>query len=82
VLNQALGAGHQILNPHFGAVSCQPGDKFLLCSDGVMDGLWDNRIEEYLATPSEEPTAFKIVQRAVAESGKDNCTAVVVCFPG
>lgn len=80
VLNQALGAGHQILNPHFGAVSCHPGDRFLLCSDGVMDGLWDNRIEEYMSIPSEQPRAFKIVERAVAESGKDNCTALVVEF--
>ena len=80
VLNQALGAGHQILNPHFGAVSCHPGDKFLLCSDGVMDGLWDNRIAEYLSTPGDQPKAFKIVERAVTESGKDNCTAVVVEF--
>lgn len=80
VLSQALGAGHQMLSPHFGAVSCQPGDKFLLCSDGITDGLWDNRIEEYLKTPSEQPKAFKMVERAVAESGRDNCTAVIVEF--
>jgi len=80
VLNQALGAGHQILTPHFGAVSCQPGDRFLLCTDGVNDGLWDTRIEEYLKVPSDRPKAFKIVERAVAESGKDNCTALVVEF--
>ncbi|WP_245846559.1 PP2C family protein-serine/threonine phosphatase [Prosthecobacter debontii] len=80
VLNQALGGGHQILHPHFGAVSCHPGDKFLLCSDGITDGLWDNRLEEYLKTPQDQPKAFKIVERAVAESGKDNCTAVVVEF--
>jgi serine/threonine protein phosphatase PrpC len=79
VLNQALGAGQQSLHPQVGAVSCQPGDRFLLCSDGVVDGLWDARLMEYVTTPSPDlPKAFKIVERAVAESGKDNCTAIVV----
>lgn len=79
VLNQALGAGQQSLNPQVGAVSCQPGDRFLLCSDGVVDGLWDARLMEHVtAMSTEQPKAFKIVERAVAESGKDNCTAIVV----
>lgn len=80
VLNQALGGGHQILNPQFGAVSCHPGDKFFLCSDGIVDGLWDSRIEEYLRTPAEQPKAFTLVNQAVAASGKDNCTALVIEF--
>lgn len=79
VLNQALGAGQQSLHPQVGAVSCHPGDRFLLCSDGVVDGLWDARLTEHVTTPSpDQPKAFKIVERAVAESGKDNCTAIVV----
>jgi len=80
VLNQALGAGQQTLNPQFGSVSCHSGDRFLLCTDGVNDGLWDTRLEEYLGTPTDQPKAARIVERAVAESGKDNCTAVVVEF--
>ena len=50
-LNQALGAGHQFVKPHLGAVPCQPGDRFLICSDGLVDGLWDRRIEEVLRSP-------------------------------
>jgi protein phosphatase len=80
-LNQALGAGHQKLEPHLGSVSCQPGDRFLLCSDGVTDGLWDQRLESYLQRPlADKPTAVRVVEDAVAESGRDNCTAVVVEF--
>lgn len=81
VLNQSLGAGHQILSPQLGSVSCEPGDRFLLCTDGVIDGLWDARLEEYATTAGEQPKAFKIVEAAVAESGKDNCTALLVEFP-
>jgi PPM family protein phosphatase len=79
VLNQALGAGQQTLRPQLGSVSCQAGDRFLLCSDGVVDGLWDARLLEHVTTPSPaKPKAFKIVELAVSESGRDNCTAIVV----
>ncbi len=80
-ITQALGAGHQLLEPHVGAVSCQAGDRFLLCTDGVTDGLWDQRLEQYLgAAAGDKPKAFRIVERAVEESGRDNCTAIVVEF--
>lgn len=82
VLNQALGAGHQILTPQLGSVSCQTGDRFLLCTDGVNDGLWDARLEEYATTTCPGAKAARIVEAAVAESGKDNCTALLVEFPG
>ncbi len=81
-LNQALGAGHQVLHPHFGSVVCQPGDRFLLCTDGVNDGLWDARLEEYVSEPCDRPKAFRIVERAVEESGRDNCTALVIELAG
>lgn len=78
-LNQALGAGNQIIDPHIGAVGCQPGDRFLICSDGLIDGLWDRRIEEMLRsnTPLHN-LAQTMVEEAVAESGKDNSTAIVI----
>ena len=80
VLNQALGANHQIIDPQTGAVAYEPGDRFLLCTDGVYDGLWDDRLAEYLtARPSKAVSrAGRIVEMAVHESGRDNCTAVVV----
>ena len=76
---QALGAGHQNPHPPPGAVSCPPGHRFLPCSEGIVDGPWDARPTEYVTPPSpDQPKAFKIVERAVAESGRDNCTAIVV----
>lgn len=82
VLNQSLGAGTQSLDPHLGAVSCQAGDRFLLCTDGVIDGLWNGKLSEFMvAPPAESPRAFGIVEHAVSESGRDNATAVVVEFP-
>jgi len=81
-LHQALGAGHQHLDPHLGAVAWQAGDRFLLCSDGVIDGLWDRRIEELLREPeaarADQHPAQRLVEEAIENSGRDNTTAVVV----
>jgi serine/threonine protein phosphatase PrpC len=81
-LAQSLGAGNQFVEPHVGAVSYGPGDRFLICSDGLIDGLWDRRIEAILhSSPSlgDEPSAVRrLVEEAVRESGRDNTTAVLV----
>jgi protein phosphatase len=84
-LNQALGAGHQFIEPHIGAVGHLPGDRFLICSDGLTDGLWDHQIEERLRNPSaahaEETPARRLVDDAVQASGRDNTTALVIELP-
>lgn len=81
-LQQALGGGHQLLEPHIGAVGHRPGDRFLLCSDGLIDGIWDRALEELIRTPSpsqaHEDPAQRLVTEAVANSGRDNTTAIVV----
>lgn len=81
-LNQALGAGQQFLDPQVGAVGCEPGDRFLFCSDGVTDGLWDHHLQDLARLPEGADAyasiAQRIVENAVAESGKDNTTAVMV----
>jgi serine/threonine protein phosphatase PrpC len=81
-LNQALGAGHQFMEPDIGAVAYSPGDRFLICSDGLIDGLWDRELEEVVrttpVTPGEATAAQRLVTAAVESSGRDNVTAVVV----
>ncbi|MFM8323450.1 MAG: PP2C family protein-serine/threonine phosphatase, partial [Pirellulaceae bacterium] len=52
VLAQALGAGHRYLIPQVGMRQVHPGDQFLLCTDGVVDGLWDRAMEELTRMPS------------------------------
>jgi len=80
-LQQALGAGYQIVDPHIGAVAVQPGDRFLFCTDGLVDGLWDRRIEEAIREPdparAAEPPAKRLVEEA-KEVSRDNITAIVV----
>jgi serine/threonine protein phosphatase PrpC len=76
LLSKALGAGHQFVDPQLGAVSCEPGDRFLLCSDGLIDGFWDHALGERLSDTSL--VAASLVAEAVAESGRDNTTAVII----
>jgi protein phosphatase len=80
-LQQALGAGHQFIEPQIGALAHRPGDRFILCSDGVVDGLWDHRVEELVAAPDaarlHQPPAFRLVEEALENSGRDNLTALV-----
>lgn len=79
-LQQALGAGHQFVEPHIGAIAHRPGDRFLVCSDGLVDGLWERQIEELLRSPSpvdDTPSlAKRLVDESVQNSGRDNTTAV------
>ncbi len=81
VLAQALGAGHRYLVPQVGVLDYDPGDRFVLCSDGVIEGLWDRGIEDIVRgaeDPSGRSKAAELVLTAVHESGRDNATSVVV----
>ena len=58
-----------------------PGDRFLLCSDGLSKALDDNAIDILLQTPAADPAALLL--RAALEAGaRDNVTALVVDVPG
>lgn len=82
VLQKALGADHRYIDPQIGAVGCEPGDLFLICSDGLTDGLHEDRLHQLLRFPTgvegEMPPATRLVRQSVAQSGKDNTTALVV----
>ncbi len=81
-LQKALGAGHQFVEPQLGAIACEPGDLILLCSDGIVDGLYDSQILEILR-PTESPAdgwnpARVLVDESLERSGRDNTTALVI----
>lgn len=56
----------------------QPGDSFLLCSDGVTDMLSPEEILSIIeATPTAEDCVSGIVDAALDKGGRDNITAIV-----
>jgi protein phosphatase len=82
VLQKALGGSNQFPAPQVGAVACERGDAFLICSDGLVDGLYDHQIIDLLREPgavqTENGAAKRLVEEAVKNSGRDNTTALVV----
>jgi protein phosphatase len=76
VLQKALGGSNQFVDPQVGAVGCERGDIFLICSDGLIDGLHDQQLVEWLR--AADHTAQLLVETSVKNSGRDNTTALLV----
>jgi serine/threonine protein phosphatase PrpC len=78
-LYEVVGGGHREVCPHFAAVNYRAGDRFLVCSDGLIDGVWERHISEALAAdaPPEE-TRADLLKRAIDNSGIDDTTLVVI----
>jgi len=82
VLQKALGGGNQFVDPQVGAVAYEPGDIFLLCTDGLVEGHYNNHLVEILrpeksAGAGDNP-ALHLVETSVAKDGRDNTTALVI----
>jgi serine/threonine protein phosphatase PrpC len=54
-----------------------PGDRFLLCSDGLSDYVEREQIAQALALPQREQVADALVDLALAAGAPDNVTCVV-----
>lgn len=79
-LQQVLGGKNQNLQPQFGAIGYEPGDRFLICTDGLVEGLFNSGMERIIRSENksfEKNLAERLVNEAVQADGKDNTTAVV-----
>ncbi|MFY7817461.1 MAG: PP2C family protein-serine/threonine phosphatase [Akkermansiaceae bacterium] len=79
-LNQVLGGGNRNIEPQVGRIAWENGDRLLLCSDGLIDGLWDRRIEDIARrdAPDGVLSTIDLVREAVSDSGRDNTTAILL----
>jgi serine/threonine protein phosphatase PrpC len=78
-LQKALGAGNQFVNPQVGEISCKRGDRFLLCTDGVTDAIYNDQLSGILAAcPKGTSPAQHLVRVAIERSGRDNTTAMII----
>ena len=60
-------------------VHLQPGDKLLLCSDGLWDMVRDPTIEQILSTvPDPSQTGNALIKAALDGGGDDNVSVIVV----
>lgn len=78
VITRALGTQSHV-TPDIAEIEAEPGDLFLLCSDGLTRELSDSRIESLLSTdlPLADQCAC-LVEAAKKAGGHDNITCLLV----
>jgi len=82
LLHQFLGMG-QPLTPEVRLLHPEPGDRYLLCSDGLCDPVADKAIAELLRTrPAAAATVKALIDAANEGGGPDNITATVLDYLG
>jgi protein phosphatase len=81
LLQKALGGGNQFVDPQVGVIACERGDIFLLCTDGLTEGLSEHYLVDILRAPAGDDKitpAQLLVSESVKNDGRDNTTALVV----
>jgi protein phosphatase len=77
MITRALGLTQNLLVDEF-EEPLMPGDRYLLCSDGVNSMLTDEEIADQLAADTPEEAAWALVEAANAVGGHDNITVLVI----
>jgi serine/threonine protein phosphatase PrpC len=78
VITRAVGF-HEKPVPDYSLVPVLPGQRILVCSDGLTKELTDRGIGHYLATAeSAERAASELVAASLANGGRDNVTVLVL----
>lgn len=80
VLQKALGGGNQFVDPQIGRVGFERGDIFLLCTDGLVEKIYDSELLETLRARKSVKTnlAQQLVLESIAKNSRDNATAIVI----
>jgi protein phosphatase len=63
-----------------GLLDLLPGDRLLLCTDGISGALDDRTIEATLCDADADVAPRALQERAIERGGRDNVTALVVSF--
>lgn len=68
-----------MLQPYCASLAIQPGDRFLLCSDGLTDMVQTIELEQIMRVGSDASSIVSILMRAALQNGgRDNIT-IIVC---
>lgn len=78
VITRAVGF-NETPSPDFTGLELLPGQRLLICSDGLTKELTEVGIKHFLATTATaEDAARQLVQHALDNAGRDNVTVVVI----
>ena len=81
IITRAVGAGEDGLVLDKLTGTGLPGDRYLLCSDGLSKTLPEAEITALLGAPDNETPAQRLLAAALAREATDNVTALVVFWP-
>jgi len=82
VITRAVGSDDALLELDKVSGKLEPGDRFLLCSDGLCKTLPERELASLLGSDTELGAAMELIKAALAHEARDNITAVVVEVPG
>jgi protein phosphatase/serine/threonine-protein phosphatase Stp1 len=82
VITRAVGADVEELVLEKISARTQPGDRFLLCSDGLYKCLKESEIAGLLGDSNGVPPTQAMIASALAMNASDNVTAVTVEITG
>jgi serine/threonine protein phosphatase PrpC len=78
VLSDVLGGSDHEPFPKVGSIPLKETQRLMLCSDGIMDGLWEKNIHEMLAEDLPVTETMKAMSaRAIANDDRDDTTIIV-----
>ena len=77
ILTQSVGY-HGPVEPDTMSEPVQPGDIYMLCSDGLTDPLDDEQLTDIMRGVAVDDLAEVLVQQALEHGTEDNVTVVVV----
>ena len=72
---------HDLLEPQVRKIKVQPGDRYLLCSDGLFKDVANDELKERLIQFGPDQAADAMMSLALRRGGTDNTTAIVVQIP-
>ena len=78
VLSDVLGGSTHEPFPKTSSLPLKDNQRIMICSDGIMDGLWEKNIEEMLAEKKPVPEIMENLSRkAIENDDKDDTTLIV-----
>ncbi|HLL35950.1 MAG TPA: PP2C family serine/threonine-protein phosphatase [Streptomyces sp.] len=80
LVTQCLGGSpvFREIHAHVTPVPLSPGERYLICTDGVTDPLTNDVIEDVLREHDDGRAAFELWRAAIEAGGPDNITLAVV----
>jgi protein phosphatase len=77
IITRSVGFEEEVQVDVMGLV-CEPGDTFVLCSDGLANMLDDKELHEVVRNTKFEDTPKRLIDLANERGGDDNITVIVV----